>query len=59
MWWANNWNSHGVFKLNFDFLAGSHVVEVFGGEKCCDGNMNIRFSRNSAQFKGWNIANLK
>jgi hypothetical protein len=42
-WWANNWNSNGVFKMNFDFSAGKHEILVIGGEVCCDGKMNVRF----------------
>jgi hypothetical protein len=37
LWWAGNWGSGDVFKFSFTSVVGVNLVEVYGGEGCCDG----------------------
>jgi hypothetical protein len=37
LWWAGNWSSEAVIKFSVDSKVGITVIEVFGGEGCCDG----------------------
>jgi hypothetical protein len=31
-------------------MPGVHKIKVFGSEGCCDGNNDVRFSRNQSDF---------
>lgn len=55
MWWAGNWNSNAVFRLNYDFTAGDHSVVIYGAEGCCDGAMDVRIRRNSGDWNDFDI----
>lgn len=32
--------------MKYNFTAGNHTVLVIGQEFCCDGDMEVQFSRN-------------
>jgi hypothetical protein len=46
------WDGGNSVKLNFvkSFTKGNHILELFGGEGCCDGTTSWAFNVNS---KGW------
>lgn len=45
MWWAGGWGSPSqIFEFdNLGLLAGSHHIDVYGLEACCDGDQQARF----------------
>ena len=46
------WDGGNSEKLNFEktFTRGNHILELFGGEGCCDGTTSWAFNVNN---KGW------
>jgi len=58
LWWAGNWESSAVINVDLSLDAGEHIIEVYGSEGCCDGNMDARFSYNGQDFLELNEANV-
>jgi hypothetical protein len=50
LWWAGNWASGAVIRFIVNAKPGLTLIEVFGGEGCCDGQNNIRFKRNEGSW---------
>lgn len=45
IWWANRWNHGDVLRLDDLALnSGTHTIEFFWIENCCNGANNIRFT---------------
>ena len=45
LWWGNNWNHAQVFSLtDFTFATGSHNIDLYFAENCCNGANSIRFT---------------
>ena len=59
LWWNGNWDSDAVLKIDYDFPRGLNEVIIYGIERCCDGGMRIRFSREGSSFKDFSEDNLK
>lgn len=50
MWWGTGWgDSNQLFLFGAMLAAGSHVIDVYGQEGCCDGPTAGQFSRDGGQ----------
>lgn len=50
LWWRRNWQHSDVFSLTaYDFTKGSHTLDVYFAENCCDGLSTVRMTNHSTQ----------
>ena len=51
LWWSRNWNkSTDVFSLtDYTFTPGSHNIDLYFAEGCCDGASSIRITNHFLQ----------
>ncbi|WP_136681382.1 CCXG family PEP-CTERM protein [Neptunomonas sp. XY-337] len=60
LWWANNWNSSDIIALgNTNLSSGSHSLDIYWAEKCCNGGNTIRFSHNDDNWQTLTVAALE
>ncbi len=54
------WDGGNSEKLNFEktFTRGNHILELFGGEGCCDGTTSWYFNVNDGEWEGFTTYNL-
>lgn len=52
LWWAYNWNNKNeVIDVPIWVDAHSYVhIEIYGGEKCCDGRNDIRLRKDGKWY---------
>jgi len=50
LWWRRNWQHSDVFSLDtYKFTQGSHSLDVYFAENCCDGLSTVRMTNHSTQ----------
>lgn len=50
-WWGYNWNHGDVMRVNV-WAMNEATVLVYGGEGCCDGNMDVKIRGNAILENG-------
>ena len=49
MWWAGNYdNTTQIFDVSLNLAAGNHVLNIYGFERCCDGDQQAQFKAPSS-----------
>jgi len=50
LWWKRNWQHSDVFSVNtYEFSQGSHSIDVYFAENCCDGFSSVRMTNHATQ----------
>ena len=54
------WDGGKSEKLNFEIVLNEsmHILELYGGEKCCDGTTKWSFSVNDGDWLDFTVENL-
>lgn len=59
MWWDGNYTTPGgTLGGTVTLSQGTHLIELFGFEDCCDGAMGARFKIGAGAFQDLNDTNL-
>lgn len=60
LWWGGNWSATGeLLVANIGNLtAGSHVLEAFWAEGCCNGSQGGQFQINGGNWQALSVSNL-
>lgn len=59
LWWSYKWNHGDVMHVLDNTLAlGSHKVEIYWAEKCCNGASSAKFTTNGNDWQTLSVANI-
>lgn len=59
LWWGGNWNNANELLIgNVALGQGSHVLEAFWAEGCCNGGQGARFNINGQGWQSLSVGNL-
>jgi hypothetical protein len=59
LWWSYNWNNSDVLKGSSSLASGSHTIDLYWAEDCCNGYNSGRFSTdNGASWQVLSVENI-
>lgn len=60
LWWGGNWNATGALLLTSvgSLAYGTHTIDAFWAEGCCNGGQSARFSVNGGGWQTVSTSNL-
>lgn len=59
LWWSYNWNNSDVLSATSAIASGSHTIDLYWAEGCCNGYSSGRFSTdNGANWQTLSVENI-
>ncbi|WP_250655434.1 CCXG family PEP-CTERM protein [Alkalimarinus coralli] len=59
LWWSYNWNHGDVMHVMDNTLtAGSHKIEIYWAEKCCNGASSAKFTTDGSNWLALSTDNI-